>query len=231
MRIGYATLPPALGAALILAASAALGGEMPRYEVRITNITQGQTFTPILAVTHAHDVRILELGAAASPELEALAEAGDTAPLSDALRALGDAVGEITTSPGLLAPGETRTIPIQPGPRARRLSLAAMLIPTNDNFVALDGAVLPRRGQQTLHLLAYDAGTEENDQNCAHIPGPRCGGAGASAPADGDEGFVHVSRGFHELGAEDELGNEILGPFSYDWRNPVAVVTIRRIDE
>jgi hypothetical protein len=27
----------------------------------------------------------------------------------------------------------------------------------------------------------------------------------------------------------DKKGNEILGPLVYDWRNPVALVTIKRI--
>ena len=29
--------------------------------------------------------------------------------------------------------------------------------------------------------------------------------------------------------ARDDEGNEILGPFTYDWRNPVARATVRRI--
>lgn len=104
-----------------------------------------------------------------------------------------------------------------------------MLIPTNDTFVSLNSVELPRFGQRTYVALAYDAGTEANDQNCANIPGPRCKGEGVSAPADSDEGFVHVSNGFHELGSADDPDNEILGPMPYDWNNPVAMVTVRRI--
>ena len=75
---------------------------------------------------------------------------------------------------------------------------------------------------------AYDAGTEYNDQDCANIPGPRCGGAGFDpVPAEGDEGYVHISNGFHELDAEPIV--EILGPHVYDWRNPVAVITVTRV--
>jgi hypothetical protein len=65
-----------------------------------------------------------------------------------------------------------------------------------------------------------------NDQNCANIPGPRCGGEGTSpAPQPSDEGFVHVGNGFHDLG--DAPG--VLAPAHYDWNNPVAIVTIRRV--
>jgi hypothetical protein len=82
----------------------------------------------------------------------------------------------------------------------------------------------------TYEVPAFDAGSEANDQNCANIPGPRCGGAGSSPGTNaGDEGFVHISNGFHELGSMDDIGNEILGPLTYDWRNPVATITVRRI--
>ena len=105
-----------------------------------------------------------------------------------------------------------------------------MLIPTNDTFVALDSGVLPRRGSRTFFIQAYDAGTEENDQLCINSPGPRCGGEGVSPdPMLGDEGFVHVSNGFHDLGADDGNGNERLQPFTYDWRNPVAKVVVKRV--
>jgi hypothetical protein len=105
-----------------------------------------------------------------------------------------------------------------------------MLIPTNDTFFALDSFVLPIVGAKTRSVPAYDAGTEANDQRCATIPGPRCGGEGHSpVPDDGDEGHVHIGNGFHELGTDDGQGGEVLTPFAYDWRNPVARITVRRL--
>lgn len=59
-----------------------------RYEVSITNITKGQTFTPILVATHRPGVRLFELGMEASPELEAVAETGNTAPMASLLDGL-----------------------------------------------------------------------------------------------------------------------------------------------
>lgn len=224
MKLSY--LVPAL--ALLAGTAASADGYLGTVEISITNITKGQTFTPFLAVSHTPAVGLFELGAEASPELEALAEAGDTAPFEALLSGMGQAVTDVKTEPGLLGPGETRVIRIQAPKRRARISAAAMLIPTNDNFVALDAASIPGWGSRTIMVPAYDAGTEENDQDCAHIPGPRCGGEGLSDPADGDEGHVHVSNGFHELGS-DGSDAEILGPFEYDWRNPVARVTIRRI--
>lgn len=218
----------AAAAAVLLGAGAASADRT--YTVTITNVTKGQTFTPILVVTHAPRVRLFEPGEPASPELEILAEAGDTGPQSAALEGLGrHAVGDVRTIGGLLGPGETTSVEVTAGRGHRHLSLAAMLIPTNDNFVALDGVRLPPWGDSTFLVPAYDAGTEENDQSCAHIPGPRCGGEGHSpGPNPGDEGFVFVGSGFHELGDTDDEGAEVLGPFLYDWRNPVARVVVAR---
>lgn len=201
-----------------------------QYEVTITNLTRGQTFTPQLVTTHNRTVRLFVPGEAAGEALEILAEAGNTGPLSDELTALGRHVGSVDTIEGLLGPGETTSIVIQTRPFYRYLSVAAMLIPTNDTFVGLSRVRLPRRGANVYTALGYDAGTEANDQNCAHIPGPRCGGADHSpGPNDGDEGFIYVSNGFHDLGDLDADGNEILGPAVYDWRNPVARVKVRRL--
>jgi len=227
--------------AMILAATllstTALADRNALYEVTVTNLTPGQTFTPILVALHDPRQSLFTPGDPASEALGILAEEGDTAPLTEALENAGVPALQITTifgpdpstPPPLTGPGQSASIEVS-GPRRRgRLSIAAMLIPTNDTFVSLNSVELPRFGQRTYIALAYDAGTEANDQNCANIPGPRCGGEGVSAPADSDEGFVHVSNGFHELGSADDLGNEILGPMTYDWHNPVAEVTVRRI--
>ena len=50
------------------------------FQVTITNLTQGQIFTPILVASHKNGVKLFELGEMASDELAALAEAGDVAP-------------------------------------------------------------------------------------------------------------------------------------------------------
>lgn len=212
--------------ALLFAASVQANNGLRIYEVTITNITKGQTFTPQLVVTHSSSVRLFSLGQPASPALEVLAEGGDTQPLTDLLLNLG---ASPQTIGGLLGPRETAMVFVE-ATRGQVLSLAAMLIPTNDTFVALDRIRLPFYGISRHVAVAYDAGTELNDQNCANIPGPRCGGAGVSSGTqDGDEGYVYVGNGFHELGADDGDGNEVLGPLAYDWRNPVALVTVRRV--
>jgi hypothetical protein len=199
-----------------------------QYEVTITNITKGQTFTPQLIATHDGSVSLFELGAPASAGLELLAEAGDTSGAAGELTAQGSHVGDVQTIPAPLEPGHSVSMRLTGRPFQHYFTLAAMLIPTNDTFVSLNRVRLPRWGRRVYTALAYDAGSEANDQNCAHIPGPRCGGEGFSpGPNEGDEGYVYVSNGFHDL--EDSEEAEVLGPFVYDWRNPVARIVIKRV--
>lgn len=199
------------------------------YEIEVVNLTKGQTFTPLLVVTHKPAIGLFDVGTAASPELEIVAESGMIGPLEALLGTLPNLVQHTNTNGGLLLPGATTRITVQARGSFNRLSLVGMLIPTNDTFVGLDSVPLPRGGMSHAYALAYDAGTEENDQNCANIPGPRCMGQGLSKPADTDEGQVYVGNGFHDLGTDDGMKNEILLPGGYDWRNPVAKITIRNM--
>ena len=175
----------ALAAVFVLAGTVASadGGYNRKYEVTITNLTPGQTFTPQLVATHSARVSLFELGQPASSALEVLAEGGDTAPLTEVLLASPYEVADVQTVPGLLGPGQSVTVIVEANRFQRYLSLAAMLIPTNDAFVAIDSVPLPRK-RRSVNALAYDAGTEANDQNCLSMPGPRCGGEGHS-PAFG----------------------------------------------
>ena len=223
----------ALMLSLLLSANLTFADKMKRYEVSITNVTKGQTFTPQFVATHKKSVSLFTLGQPASMPLELLAEGGDTVPLTEHIQSFPDQVGEVITVPGLLAPGQTTTFEINGHHIHNYLSLAAMLLPTNDSFVALSTIKLPKKDSVSYSAVAYDAGTEKNDQNCAHIPGPHCGGAGEphSEASEMDEGYVYIGNGFHNLGDEDDEGNVILGPALYDWNNAVALVTIKRIKQ
>jgi len=194
------------------------------YEISVTNVTRNQRFTPVLFVVHRTGVQLFEVGEPASAELATLAEEGNTAPLAEALRATSGVREAIATS-GLLDPGATVTQRIHARP-FERISAAAMLIPTNDGFFALSGAALPLGFEPVrLPAPAYDAGSERNDELCASIPGPffdECGGPGGGAQVDGgEEGFVHIHAGIHGIGDLDASER--------DWRNPTAMVSIRRI--
>ena len=188
------------------------------YDVTITNITSGQTFTPLLVATHKRSISFFEAGQPAIDELATIAESGDIGPMTALLDSVPDLVYATENSEGLLGPGQSVTVRIATTRKFDRVSVAGMLIPTNDTFVALNSACLPYYSESH-SVPAYDAGSEYNDELCANIPGPVCGGAGPSEE-DG-EGFVHISSGIHGIGD--------LEPSAYDWRNPVARISIKRV--
>ncbi len=217
----YKKLTATMGLALISNVATAMNGT---WEVTITNLTQAQLFTPLVAIAHESPYRLFRVGQPASDGLELMAEGGNTSMLEE--EASGSA-SSMDNHNDLLGPGQSVTLTVTGNVRRTRISLAGMLIPTNDTFVAMDAVTPPRRGS-SMHLLqAWDSGTEVNDQSCQHIPGPRCGGEGFSV--EGGEGHVHISNGFHDLGDTDQDGFEVLGPVRYDWRNPVARVRVQRI--
>ena len=207
-----------LCASVLLTSTAALAGGA-NYEVTITNLTRGQTFTPILVASHKRGVRLFELGDAASFELSALAEGGDVVPLTGLLTDNPEVI-DVANSGGLLAPGDSVTVVVSASHGAKQVSVASMLIPTNDAFISLNGVNAPKGHKTRVYWSpAYDAGSEPNDELCANIPGPVCGGAGGS-PGAGGEDYVHVHAGIHGIGD--------LAADAYDWRNSVARITIRR---
>ncbi|MEO6079998.1 MAG: spondin domain-containing protein [Steroidobacteraceae bacterium] len=210
-----------IAAATAHADDASFGRAQRKFDVTITNLTAGVSFTPLLVATHSARTEIFRLGKPASDELATLAEGGDTQPLQMKLQQSGELLDAVATA-GLLAPGASVTVRVQSRGRFDQLSIAGMLLPTNDGFVALNGIRLPwdwDADEYTYTLSAYDAGSEPNDERCASIPGPHCGGIGGS-PGIGGEGFVHIHSGIH--------GIADLSAAKYDWRNPVALVTIKR---
>jgi hypothetical protein len=196
-----------------------------RYEVTITNLTFGQVFAPILVTSHQAGVTLFTPGQPASLDLEVLAEAGDTGPLAALLSGMPEVL-DVADSGGPLPPGQTVVVNVRTGGSFDHISVAAMLIPTNDGFFAINGVKGPT-GSATLTLFspAYDAGTEANDELCTHIPGPPavCTGEGFNSSREGAEGDVHIHRGIHGIG--DLIAAD------RDWRNPVAEVTIRRTSQ
>lgn len=195
------------------------------FEVTVTNLTRGQRFTPILVASHRANVRLFELGKPASPELQIVAEEGNVSPLTAALLAQ-PGVLDVANSGALLDPGASTTIKVRTHGGFSHVSLAAMLIPTNDAFIALNGLRIPHGHLRTevATSVAYDSGSERNDELCTSIPGPffiECGGpGGGGTPSGGEEGYVHVHAGIHGIGD--------LNAAERDWRNPVARIVIRR---
>ena len=100
------------------------------------------------------------------------------------------------------------------------MSLVGMLANTNDAFYALQGVAGPSAGAVTYYAVAWDAGSEANNEVCQFVPGPACQHFFVRA-TEGAEGFVYVHSGIHGVGD--------LVPALHDWRNPVAKITIRRL--
>ena len=216
-----------LSALVALAASPAFVSAQSdvRYSVTVTNLTKGQTFTPLLFATHTPAVRLFAPGTQISSQLQIVAEEGDTTMLAALLRGMTADVREVVVAGGLQTPAVSATFQIAGGGIFTRLSLAAMLIPTNDAFVGVSGLTLPTGFEPlVVDLLAYDSGTEINDERCASIPGPNfteCGGPGSGGRPGRGEGAVTVHNGMHGVG-------DMNRPLR-DWRGPVARVTIQRV--
>jgi hypothetical protein len=194
------------------------------YTVQVTNLINTQRFTPILAATHTGRARLFKPGTRATPELRALSEGGDTGRLTVLLTGPPAAVREVGSTSGLLRRGGSVTFKISGGGGFDQLSLASMLISTNDAFVALQ-ATLPDQGERkVVYAYTYDAGTEQNDELYSSIQGPffrECGGPGGGAQVGNGEGVVIAHSGIHGVGD--------LLPHLRDWGNPVARITIWKV--
>lgn len=221
--------------ALMLAAGLALplGASAQSLTVKITNLTHGTYFTPLLVAAHNDTADLFEPGSAASANLQAMAEGGD---LSGLVTDVANASATYMENPasGLLTPGaSTMTQLDTTGTTNTLLSVVAMLLPTNDGFVGLDSAPIPSTpGTYTFYLNGYDAGTEANDEiiNGAGMPGvagiPAApagdGGTGATGVAGADDNStVHIHRGI--IGDTDATGGASdLDSRIHRWLNPVA---------
>ncbi|WP_428775873.1 spondin domain-containing protein [Vibrio sp.] len=196
-------------------------------DITVTNATKGIYFTPLLVAAHDDSLRMFHPGQAASAELEALAEEGDISGLSSVI---GNAGGVVVENPagGILNPGASSQFSIDSGAMGY-LSLAAMLLPTNDGFVGLDSWAIPSQpGTYHMSLYGYDAGTEANDELAASIPNPpfiTFGSGGSGVEMSVTNPVVHIHPG--NLGDTDASGGiSDLDSTNHRWLNPVATITI-----
>lgn len=223
MKTRDARLVGLLVVSALLGSSAAVAddGGGRTYLVTVTNLTRGQIFGPPLVIAHAASFQLFTLGSPASPGLAIMAEDAGLAVITQELQT-NPAVFDISTGAAPLAPGARLTLRVQ-ARRGDRISVAQMLVTTNDAFFAVKGGELPRgRSAQVFYADAYDAGSEFNSESCVFVPGPPCG-AGLVRDTAGAEGYVYVHNGIHGVG---NLDLAVL-----DWRNPVAKVTVVGADE
>lgn len=194
-------------------------GSTRTYEVTFTNLTHGVILTPPIFSLSRKRIEIFKIGEPASLGLEMVAEGGATDELRAELEDEG--VQDVVQTGAPVMPGQSVTVVLE-GNRRSRLNVASMLLPTNDGFVAINGQrIRGHSGRKTFYLKSYDAGTETNDEICENIPGPQCGGEGFNE--EGGEGFVAPHAGIH--------GEAELSRMSYNWGEPVAKVTVRRVHD
>jgi len=199
--------------------------------VKITNLTKGISFTPLLVSAHPSSSGTFTSGTVASAEIKAMAEGGD---ISGLVTQLGVS-SQFDNNPkgGLLAAGENTTSNIVSLDSANtNLTVLAMMLPTNDGFIALNNIKIPSAaGTYTYYLNGYDAGTEANDELDGSIPGPATGSVGGTGVVDASnvavasENFVHIHRG--TLGDTNNAGGvSDLDSTIHRWLNPVAKVEL-----
>jgi hypothetical protein len=210
------------GAALMMGGCGSSDNAMSTatYSVTVTNLTYQQPMSPLVVSLHPASEKLFEVGAATSEGLEHLAEGGDNSLL------LTEAPGTAVGGNGLILPGGSDTVSVE-AEASSCLSLATMLVNTNDAFAGLsclDLSGLKAGEALTVNIVSYDAGTEANSETTGTILGPAGGGEGYNAARD-DRNFVALHGGV--VTADDGLDGSALSA-AHRWDNPAASVVIRR---
>jgi hypothetical protein len=205
------------------------------YQVTIQNLTQGQPLSPPVAATHQGGILMFRVGDLASSELEAIAEDGNEVPMFN----LFDGSDEVTeavdigvpltpngTVVGSFTDSATFDIMAQPGDK---LSLATMLICTNDGFTGVDRGRLPKKGSSIFLTAGYDAGTENNTENSEDIVDPctALGPVSLSGDPDGNEDAAVETTPHQSIQHHPNIaGMGELTVADHGWTDPVTKVTV-----
>lgn len=199
-----------------------------RFSVRVSNLTVDQPMSPLAIMTHNGEFALFEVGGSASIELEHLAEAGSNAELM-ALMDSDSNIDHAVSGNGLLLPGNSDSVELTIDGDFNYLSIATMLVNTNDAFVGETGisvADLEVGESYQMNMNVWDAGTEANDELAATIPGPAGGGEGFNAERNDDDRVT-----FHSgvISQDDGLATSALNA-QHRFLNPGARLTITRLE-
>jgi len=190
------------------------------FEVTITNLTATQIISAPIVTSHSDATRMFAPGMAASMELQALAEDGDNSSLAMSMGADIEVL-DVVTYPGNILPGSSMTMNVTMDAFHRTLSMAGMLVTTNDAFFGIDGVTMGNGVDSAVFFApVFDSGTEANSEDGMYIPGPPFGNGGSHDPAMA-EGFIHLSSGIH--------GGSSLAPAAWDWGSSAARIEVRRL--
>lgn len=180
------------------------------YSVKVLNLTASQAMSPIIVSTTS----LFSVGESASEGLEKLAESGDNSSL----------VNEDSVSgTKLIVPSQSDEVVIET--YTTQLSVASMLVKTNDAFIGLDSYDVSSLNVDEvleLELPVYDAGTEENSETNITVPG--LGGEGYNSQREtSNQVLVHSGV----ISQDDGLVSSNLSAMD-KFNNPAAKVIITR---
>ena len=205
-------------------------GSVYSYDVTITNLTTGQPMSPAIIITHGPRVSLFAGGRRASQGIKEIAEDGNPATAHAMLsgaRGVFEAVATGAPIHRIGGPGPNVLTARISGDREKRfLSLATMLICSNDGFAGVSGVALPTSATPvTAYAYAYDAGTERNTEADGDIV-PPCFGIG---PTTGTGGGGHVGEQLNVRMHPGFDGPRALSPKLHGWSGPVAMVSIQLV--
>jgi Spondin_N len=217
-RLALGMLGALAAAALLIPAAGSSPSGDRTWEVTVTNLTRpgSQPLSPPLLVVHSNRADIWSVGDVASHPVAAIAEDANNAPAEAAFAQLAGVSDVFTGAGGPIPPGTSRTFTVQTSGKFNRLSVLTMLVNTNDGFTGLDSQHLRGRGD-TYSTMAYDAGSEVNNELTGFIPGPCC-----------NHPFVRDPEGALIRMHEGITGRGDLSPATYGWSGPVARIQVSR---
>jgi len=213
---------------------------VPRYRVRIVNLTEGQPLTPPVIATHRFGFDLFEVGDLASVGVMQVAENGNVPNLVSALEQANGVARVVAGTeplvpaglPGSASHSDRATFVVGAPHHARFISFVSMLICTNDGFTGISRVWLPKDVGDSKLITAngYDAGTEVNTERfrdlvppCQSLVGVTGShpGTGASNPMLLEGGVIH-----HHPGISGGAG---LRPAVHGWDDPVVRIRITRV--
>lgn len=214
---------------MLLAASS----QAAQIEVSVRNVNSNIYFTPMIVAASPPLQGTFRSGVPATPELKTLAETGNATPLLNALNA-ATATAVIATYPsvapvGFLRPNSNATATLTTTAQQTHLSIAAMILPSNDGFVGVSSWPIPTTpGVYSFDIDAWDSGTKRNDELSTNMPNPaflNLGTGGTGMTMEIKNSHVHIHRG--NVGDfQTQGGLSDINAGTQRWVNPVARVTV-----
>lgn len=193
------------------------------YTIELANLSNAQPISPPIAVLHEAGFSLWKTGQSASIALEVMAEGGDASQLQTEA---GTRESDIATGP--LLSGTSDSLMLEAEANYQYLTVAGMLVNTNDAFTGINSIDVSDLGVNQSHTVLapiYDAGTESNSENVNTIPGPAAGGEGFASERDDVTSVITYHPGV--VSADDGYAESALNQ-SHRFDSPVMKITITR---